>query len=96
VSGDELARAKQPLIEGQKKKLEQNGYWLAKLTQITRDPRIRTQTLEEVENLSAVTAADVQALAVKYLAGGKPLIAVAKATNSQTAAADSKATEIKR
>ena len=96
VSADELARAKQPLIEGQKKKLEQNVYWLAKLTQMTREPRIRTQTLEQVDDLSAVTAADVQALAAKYLTGGKPLIAVAKAAPSQTAAADSKATEIKR
>ena len=41
VSADELARAKQPLIEGQRKKLETNDYWLGKLTQMTREPRVR-------------------------------------------------------
>jgi zinc protease len=82
VSEDELARAKQPLIETQKKKQETNGYWLGKLTQMTRDPRIGQQALEQVAHISAVTAADVQALAAKYLAGHKPLVAISKAQAS--------------
>ena len=82
VSEDELARAKQPLIETQKKKQETNGYWLGKLTQMTRDPRIGRQALEQVAHISAVTAADVQALAAKYLAGHKPLVAISKAQAS--------------
>ena len=83
VSADELARAKQPLIEGQRKKLETNDYWLGKLTQMTREPRVRDQALEELDNIQKVTAADVQALAAKYLAGRQPVVAIAKAEGSQ-------------
>lgn len=79
VSADELERAKQPLIETQKKRLENNAYWLGKLTQMTRDPRIEGQVLSEADNLSAISAADVQAMMAKYVAGHQPLIVIARA-----------------
>ncbi|HEX5236994.1 MAG TPA: insulinase family protein [Sphingomicrobium sp.] len=79
VSADELERAKQPLIEAQKKKLETNAYWLGKLTQMTRDPRIEGQLLSEEDNLSAVSAADVQAMVAKFIAGHQPLTIIARA-----------------
>jgi len=79
VSTDELARAKQPLIETQRKKAETNDYWVGKLTQMTREPRVRDQALEELANIQAVTADDVQALAAKYIAGHEPVVAIAKA-----------------
>lgn len=79
VSADELARAKQPLIEAQKKRLENNAYWLGKLTQMTRDPRIEGQVLSQADNLSAVNAADVQAMMAKYISGHQPLVVIARA-----------------
>jgi zinc protease len=79
VGADELARAKQPLIEAARKRLETNPYWLGKLTQMMREPRIERQVLSEVDNLSAVSAADVQAVIAKYVAGHQPLIIIAKA-----------------
>ena len=84
VSADELARAKQPLIEAQRKKLETNDYWITKLTGMTREPRVREETLAELENVQAVTASDVQALAARYVAGHQPLIAISKASPAQT------------
>ena len=78
VSVDELARAKQPLIEAQRKKLENNAYWLAKLTQITREPRVRDQLLGEVDAITSVTASDVQATIAKYAAGKDPIVAISK------------------
>lgn len=90
VSADELARAKQPLIETQKKRLENNAYWLGKLAQMTRDRRIGSQTVDQVDHISAVTAVDVQALAAKYLAGAKPMIAISKAQGSGAATTASK------
>jgi zinc protease len=79
VSADELERAKQPLIEAQKKRLETNAYWLGKLAQMTRDPRIEGQVLSEADNLSAVSAADVQAMMAKYIAGHQPLTIISRA-----------------
>jgi len=87
VSADELARAKQPLIEGQRKKLENNGYWLAKLTQVTREPRVRDQVLGEVDAITAVTAADVQSVIAKFAAGKEPIVAISQSPAQQTPAA---------
>ncbi len=79
VSADELERAKQPLIETERKKREVNDFWLANLAAYMRDPRIEGAVLGTVDRLSAVTAADVQALAAKYLAGKQPVTVIAKA-----------------
>jgi zinc protease len=86
ASADELGRAKQPLIETRRKSLETNDYWLGKLTQMTREPRVRSQVLGQIDNIQAVTAADVQAFAQKYVAGHEPLIAIAKAAGKAKAA----------
>ena len=86
VSADELARARQPLIEGQRKKLENNGYWLAKLTQAMREPRVRDQLLGELDAISAVTAADVQEVMAKYVAGKQPIVAISQSLFPQAAA----------
>ncbi|MBW8784295.1 MAG: insulinase family protein, partial [Novosphingobium sp.] len=87
ASADELARAKQPLIETQRKQEETNDYWLGKLTQMTREPRVRGQALEQIANIQAVTAADVQAFAQKYVVGHEPLVAIARAAGDSKAAA---------
>ena len=72
------------MIEGQRKKLETNSYWLDRLTEMTREPRVREQALAELDDIQAVTAADVEALAAKYVAGHQPLVAIAKAVAEQT------------
>ena len=90
VTADELARAKQPLIETQRKKLETNSYWLGKLAQMTREPRVRQEALKQLDDIGAVSAADVQAFAAKFIAGKEPLVAIAKAgatAQASTAAA---------
>jgi zinc protease len=87
VSVDELARAKQPLVETQRKKLETNSYWLGKLAQYTREPRVRKETLEQLDDIAAVSAADVQAFAAKFIAGREPLVAIAKAAGASEASA---------
>jgi zinc protease len=79
VGADELARAKQPLIEAQRKSQETNGYWLAKLTQMTREPRVRDEALSKIDRLSAVTAADVQALVARFIVAKQPIVAIARA-----------------
>jgi zinc protease len=79
VDADELARAKQPLIETERKKRETNKFWLGKLTQLMRDPRVEGEVLSTIDRLSSVTPGDVQALIAKRLAGQQPVIVVAKA-----------------
>jgi zinc protease len=86
VSADELARARQPLIEGFRKKQETNAYWLGKLTQLAREPRVKDQTLEELGRISAVSGADIQAFAAQYMASRQPLVAISKAAPSGSGA----------
>lgn len=83
VTNDELGRAKQPLLAAQRRRLETNAYWLGKLSEITREPRVREQTLEQLSILSTVSADDVQAFAAKFLAGRQPIVAIARAALSQ-------------
>ena len=82
VSDDELERAKQPLIETERKARETNGFWLGKLAQVIRDPRIEEKTLTRIDRLSAVTAADVQSFIATYAAGKQPVVVIAKAKPS--------------
>lgn len=92
VEADELARAKKPIVEGLRKKLETNSYWIGKLTDLMRDPRIESQMLSQIDDISAVSAADVQAMASKFLVGQKPLVAISKSSTAQTASAATAAT----
>jgi len=82
VSTDELTRAKQPLIETERKKRETNAFWLDKLAQIARDPRIESEALSSIDRLSAVSAADVQAFIAKYAAAQKPTVVIARAKSA--------------
>lgn len=79
VSVDELGRAKQPLMAAQRRNLETNGYWLKKLSELTREPRVREQALEQLSMLSTVSVDDVQTFAAKFLASRQPIVAIAKA-----------------
>ena len=96
VTADELARAKQPLVEAQRKKLETNDYWLAKLTQLTREPRVRDEALQQLDKIAAVSSADVQAFAAKFIAGHEPLTAISKAAGSPMAGTSATAPQIKQ
>jgi len=78
VSDDELARAKKPLVETELKRRETNGYWLGNLSTIMREPRAETEVLERPGKLAAVTAADVQQLVAKYLAGKQPVTVISR------------------
>lgn len=83
ISTDELARAKQPLIEGQRKNLERNDYWVGKLTGMTREPRVREEVMAKLQNIEAVNATDVQTIMAKYVANHRPLVAIARAAGAE-------------
>jgi predicted Zn-dependent peptidase len=87
ASVDELNRAKQPLMAAQRRNLETNSYWLGKLTEMTREPRVREQALEQLSMLSTVSTDDVQAFAAKFLSGRQPIIAIARAGSTAAPAA---------
>jgi len=87
VSADELARARKPLVETELKQRETNGFWLGRLSNLVRDPRVESEILERPGKLAAVTAADVQQFVAKYLAGKSPVIVISKAKDSAAAPA---------
>lgn len=90
VTADELARAKQPLIEGDRKKRETNAFWLGTLAGVARDSRVETATLGMPARLAAVSAADVQSLIARYAAGRQPVVVIARAKASSAAAPPAK------
>jgi zinc protease len=86
ISADELARAKQPLIETERKKRETNAFWFSELAQISRNPRVESETLSTIDRLSGVTAADVQAFIAKYATGHQPVTVIARAKSADARA----------
>jgi zinc protease len=67
VSEDELARARQPRVQGLQRARVTNQYWLAELSGAQADPRELDLIREVVPGATEVTAADVQAAAQAFL-----------------------------
>ncbi len=68
VSADELTRNAVPIREQVARASTGNVYWMFLLEGATRDPRVTAAALSIQDDISAVTAADVQRLAQRYLA----------------------------
>ena len=66
-SEDELNRARLPVIEALRRSQAGNEYWLAQLAEVAENPAEIEQTLTHISDLEAVTPADIQALAQRYL-----------------------------
>lgn len=67
VSEDELKRAREPIIEGTKRNQATNFWWLNQLTFLVDRPWYEPQALTSIRDMEALTPADIQALARKYL-----------------------------
>lgn len=81
---DELNRARLPVIEATRRSQATNEYWLGQLADVAEKPADVEQTLTVISDMEAVTPADIQALAQKYL---RPETAWrASVTSSQAAA----------
>lgn len=77
VTADELERARRPLAEASGKQHAKNEWWATHLSTWWREPAIRNWLLDGAEGINAVTAADVQAFAAKFIVGRKPVIITA-------------------
>jgi zinc protease len=84
ITADELARAKQPLLETMTKQRQTNSFWVNQLSAYLRDPRIKQATLDAAPMLTAVTAADVQALLKHYVVGTTPVSVISEAAAGKT------------
>ncbi len=71
VTADELARAKTPRLDALEKAKATNEYWLGQLSGAQTDPRRLAATRSVTAQVEAVTAADVQAVAQRYLRDDK-------------------------
>jgi zinc protease len=67
VSDDEMDRAKRPRIDRRVRALRENQYWIGALSSAHRDDRQFDAIRNLVPGTEQVTAADVQAAAVKFL-----------------------------
>ncbi len=66
-SEDELNRARLPVIESLRRSQASNEYWLTQLADVAERPADVEQTLTHISDLEAITPADIQTLAQKYL-----------------------------
>ncbi len=68
VNADELQRARQPLVEAHDNALKSNRGWMALTDRAQSEPDQIERYFKAKERLLALTAADVQAMARRYLA----------------------------
>ena len=68
VSADLLARARNPMVERVERSLRENGAWAGLVTRAQSDPSRLDRLLGLRARIAAITPAQLQALAVKYLA----------------------------
>ena len=71
VTADELVRAKTPRLDALEKAKATNEYWLGQLSGAQTDPRQLQAVRSITAQVEAVTAADVQAVAQRYLRDDK-------------------------
>jgi zinc protease len=71
ISDDELARAKVPRVESLQRAQVTNQYWMAELSGAQADPRRLDLAREMAPGTRKVTAADVQAVAARFLRDDK-------------------------
>jgi zinc protease len=67
VTDDQLERARQPLLTAFKESLRSNNYWLSVLGVAQEKPEVLDWTRTRLTDVSAITIAEVSALAKKYL-----------------------------
>ena len=90
VGADELERAKRPRVETRRRALESNAWWLAVLARVRVEPRQVDAVRTAVSGVEAVTAADVQQVARKYLTDDKAWRFVVRSPNPAQADPQSK------
>jgi zinc protease len=71
ITEDELTRARAPQVEALRRVQAGNEYWLAQLSEVTTQPGAATEITTHISDLEAVTPADIQALAQRYLVPNK-------------------------
>jgi len=72
VSDDELQRARQPLIDGlERQRASSNGWWLSALANVQQRPEVAESIRVSIAQYKAISAAELQAAARRYLVDGK-------------------------
>ncbi|HEX4738951.1 MAG TPA: insulinase family protein [Allosphingosinicella sp.] len=91
VTADELERARKPLIENLLRQQANNAWWLAELSDIQSKPKAAEAIATMLDQYRAVTAADLQEAARRYLVDAKAwkleVVPAAKAAAATTPAA---------
>ncbi len=71
ITEDELNRARLPEIERLRRAEAGNEYWLTALADLAADPAELEQITSRISDLEAITPADIQAAAARYLVADK-------------------------
>ncbi|WGM30341.1 M16 family metallopeptidase [Brevundimonas sp. NIBR11] len=71
ITEDELNRARTPQVEALRRSQAGNDYWLSMLGELSSRPNTPGEITSHISDLEAVTPADIQALAQRYLVPSK-------------------------
>jgi zinc protease len=66
ITGDELVRAKTPVIESIKKRRLSNDYWLVRLERAQTNPRLFDEARNRLSEYEKVTAEDIKRVMAQY------------------------------
>ncbi|KUR75684.1 insulinase family protein [Novosphingobium sp. FSW06-99] len=82
VMPDELDRARAPMIDDAQKRLRITTYWASELVGADADPRIFDTIRTRLPDLYAISPADIQRLAQRYLVQAHPYRAIFRAADA--------------
>jgi zinc protease len=71
VTADELQRARKPLVEGITRQRASNEWWLSELGNVQTRPEVAASIEHGLEQYDAITPADLQKAAARFLIDGK-------------------------
>ena len=85
ITEDELTRARAPQVEALRRAQAGNEYWLGMLGEVAKRSNAAGEITSHVSDLEAVTPADIQALAQRYLVPAKAWRASVVSANAPAA-----------
>lgn len=76
ISAEQLARAREPLLAGGRRKLTNNQVWAGLISQASREPGAVNEILDYADLVSSISLEEVRKAAATWLAG-EPFVAIA-------------------
>jgi zinc protease len=71
IGADEMERARRPLVDAIQRQRNGNAWWIGNLARVQTDPRVAAMIESQLADYTALTPADLQAAARRFLVPGR-------------------------